>query len=103
MKAKRVFSLLIAIVMVVGIFVIPASAISGVTCGACYELYGSSTINMRYEYTAWETTAQTRVEGCAYSSGTHVHMTQKRRVYEICRQHGGLNDYIEWRYNQCSG
>ncbi len=104
MKAKRLVALLLALVVAVGLLTITAAAYQD-TCYACYELYGSSTINMRNSYGSWQATSSgTRVDGCGLRSGTHQHFVAKRQVGDICKVHGLIgNYYYEWDYNHCFG
>lgn len=106
MKAKRLVALLLALVMIVGLFAMTASAYTyRDSCGVCYDLYGSSTIYMKPpQYGSWIKTASgTRVEGCGLRSGAHQHFVAKRNVMEICSKHGLIYDYYEWDYDHCFG
>lgn len=69
MKAKRLVALLMAVIIVVGLVAVTASAY---TCAYC----GTSNNNLVYEGSI-ETYATTRVEGCGYKGGTHVHYYQR--------------------------
>lgn len=104
MKAKRLFALLLALVMVVGLFTISAAAYRD-TCLPCYNLYnGNSTKYMYNSYGSWEKTSSTgtRVEGCGRRSGAHEHFVAKRRVGDMCRYHGLIGEYYyEWNYSYC--
>lgn len=102
MKAKRLVALLLALVMIVGLFAMTASAYQ-VTCGACDFLYNNSTKNMYTRYGAWTKTSSRRVEGCGKRSGVHEHNVMEREVSEICAQHGLLNTYKERDYDWCTG
>lgn len=104
MKAKRLVALLLALVMIVGLFAMTASAYTyRDSCGVCYDLYGSSLKNMRVEFGTPTTIGSTRVEGCGRRSGSHIHYTKKYLVREICTQHGLINDYYVTEYDVCSG
>ena len=103
MKAKRLFALLLAVMMVVGIAAVPASAISGVRCGACYNLDGNGTKYTYYNYGSWNAVNPVRVTGCTQMTGYHYHYDRYRDVSELCSQHGLIRDYDKWEYNICFG
>ena len=67
MKAKRLLALLIAVVLVVGIFAVPASAAA--TCPTC----GSKSVNQKYDCYAHER----YVSSCAKYSYAHNHHVEK--------------------------
>ena len=86
---KRIVSLLIAVMLVVGIFAIPAAANTlslGNTpcdnCGMdCFTAYGP-----------WYTVSNTgRIDGCGYKSGPHVHVNQNRNITVMCTVCGHIN------------
>lgn len=103
MKAKRLTALLLAIVVIVGIAAIPASAVSGVVCGVCYNLDGDGTKFTYRDTTSygWEATSTWTVDSCPRLFSKHTHSNQRHRVFENCSKHGGIRDYYEYRSNYC--
>lgn len=105
MKAKRLVALLLALVMIVGLFAMTASAYQD-TCGACDFLYNNSTINMYNDYGPWTKASSSgrRVEGCGKRSGIHEHFVATRRVADLCKVHGLIgNYYTQTDYDHCFG
>lgn len=103
MKTKRLVALLMALVMVVGLFAMTASAVSGITCYACYNLDGNGKKYTDYSYGSWNTANPTRVTGCSQMTGYHYHYDRYRVISELCSKHGLITDYKEWQYNVCYG
>jgi hypothetical protein len=101
MKTKRLVAPLMALVMIVGLFAMTASAVSGITCYACKNLGGTGTENTYYIRHGWEATSSWTVDSCPYLFSKHTHSNQRRHVFENCSKHGGINDYYEYRNNYC--
>lgn len=101
MKAKRLVALLMAIMLIVGIVAIPASADSDVTCYACKNLGKYGTEDTYKIYQGWEATSAWTVDSCPRLFSKHTHSNQRRHVFENCYVHGGIRDYYEYRSNYC--
>lgn len=103
MKAKRLVALMLAVVMIVGLFAMAAVAHPNITCYACYNLDQNGKRFTDYSYGSWNAVNPQRVSGCSQMSGYHYHYDRYRRVSEVCSKHGLLNSYDEWEYNICYG
>lgn len=104
MKAKRLVALLMALVMVVGIFAMSASAVVGVTCYKCYSVDGfGQSRTYRQIAGSWETVNPVRVTGCTQMTGYHYHYDKRLPFNEYCSDHGFLRSTYDWQRNICFG
>lgn len=104
MKAKRLLALLLALVMVVGLFAMTASALSYVNCSACERLGLSGTAKTYISgYGSWYNTNVRTVTGCSAMTGTHTHYDRQRDIYYSCYTHGYLYSGTDTNPNLCFG
>lgn len=104
MKAKRLVALLMALVMVVGLFAMTASAVAGITCYTCRGIDGDGTkYTMPKVIGLPETVNPTRVTGCSKMTGYHYHYDRRTLNEKICTYHGSLGTFYTWEYNLCFG
>lgn len=101
--SKRLVALLMAIVMVLGLFAMTASATSGIICVTCYNKDRDGTSFTRRETGSWNTVNPRRVTGCSHMTGYHYHYDKVRTTSELCTKHGIIREYNEWQYDLCFG
>lgn len=89
---KRIVALLVALMLVVGIFAMTAAAYSCSYCGKTASVAG---------YGSWSTGSSTVVNGCEFYSGLHTHYTRSRSVTLQCSHCGRKSYTTQTEYNWC--
>lgn len=104
MKAKRLVALLMAIMLIVGIVAIPASAVTGIVCYTCKNIDGDGTRYTSSSVAGFpETVNPTRVTGCSQMTGYHYHYDRRTLNQKKCAYHGEIGTFYTWEYNLCFG
>ena len=91
MTLRKMFALVVALVLVVALFALPASAQTNSCAVHSYVILSSSTENVNPYY----------VDGCFYHSNRHPHLTQRVVTTYKCTKCGYTNTTTQNRGTYC--